>query len=198
MFRPLSDKLSSSLGALLSAALLVVALPAAAAPTQFDIDEGHTFITFKVSHIGFAWIPGAFTDFSGDLAYDPENPENSKVTFTVEVPSLATWHAERDKHLQSGDFLDAEEYPTAKFASTAYEPTGENTAILRGNLTLHGVTKPVEFKVTELAARKDPWGNFRRAWEAETELKLADFNISTLNGAVETAQVKIALEATRK
>lgn len=195
MFRQMRFKLGAALSAV---ALLTVALPAQAEPTGFDIDEGHTFVTFKVSHIGFAWIPGAFTDFNGELVYDAENRANSKVTFTVETPSLATWHAERDKHLQSGDFLDAGKYPTAKFVSTAYEPTGENTAILRGNLTLHGVTKPVEFEVNELAARKDPWGSFRRAFEAKTEIALADFNISTLNGAVETAEVSIALEATRK
>lgn len=179
-------------------ALLTTALPAQAAPEKLDIDKGHTFVTFKVSHIGFAWIPGAFTDFSGDLVYDPEKPADSKVTFTVQVPSLSTFHAERDKHLKSGDFLDAGKYSTATFVSTAYEPTGKNTAKLRGNLTLHGVTRPVEFDVTELAARKDPWGNFRRAWEAETELKLADFNIANFDGAVESAQVKVALEAVRK
>lgn len=180
------------------AALLALAAPAQAAPENLAIDKGHTFVTFKVSHIGFAWIPGRFTDFDGELVYDPEKPQDSKVTFTVKVPSLDTAHAERDKHLKSGDYLDAAEHPTAKFVSTAYEPTGENRAVLRGNLTLHGVTRTVEFRVTELAAREDPWGNFRRAWEAETELKLADFNIPNFDGAVESAEVKIALEAVRQ
>ena len=179
-------------------AMLAIAVPAGAAPEQFAIDKAHTFVTFKVSHIDFAWIPGAFTDFNGELVYDPENRANSKVTFTVKVPSLSTWHAERDKHLKSGDFLEAEKYPEAKFVSTAYEPTDEDTATLRGNLTLHGVTRPVEFTVNELAGREDPWGNFRRAFEATGEIRLADFKIANFDGAVESAEMKIALEATRK
>src|SRR5690606_21116938 len=137
--------MSRKLSIFLSLAAFLVAVPAHAEPQQFDIDKGHTFVTFKVSHIGFAWIPGAFTDFDGDLVYDPDNRANSKVTFTVKVPSIDTWHAERDKHLQSCDFFSADEFPTAKFVSTAYEPAGENAAILRGNLTIKDITKPVEF-----------------------------------------------------
>ncbi|HEX6930100.1 MAG TPA: YceI family protein [Gammaproteobacteria bacterium] len=185
------------LGILLSLSALAFAAPVNAEPQQFDIDKGHTFVTFKVSHIGFAWIPGGFTEFSGELAYDPENRANSTVTFTVQVPSIDTWHAERDKHLQSEDFFAASEYPTAKFVSTAYEPTGENTAILRGDLTIKDITKPVEFAVTELAAREDPWGNFRRGFEATTELNLADFELDYAGPVPATATVTVSLEATR-
>lgn len=190
--------MSRKTGLLLSFLALSFAAPLAAKPETLTIDKGHTFITFKVSHIGFAWIPGAFTDFSGELAYDAENPAASTVKFTVQVPSLDTFHAERDKHLKSGDFFDAGKHATATFVSTAYEPAGENQAILRGNLTIKGITKPVEFKVNELAAKEDPWGNFRRAWEAETELDLGAFKLNdALGGSPKTATVKIALEAVR-
>lgn len=178
--------------------MLLIAMPAAAAPEKLQIDPAHTFVTFKVSHIGFAWMPGLFKDFEGTLSYDPENPSNSQVEFSVKVPSLTTFHAERDKHLKSDDFLDAGKHSAATFKSTAYEKTGDSSAILRGDLTIKGVTQPVEFEVTELAGREDPWGSFRRAWSAETELKLADFNIDDFGGAAETATVKIAIEATRE
>ncbi|HEX7029003.1 MAG TPA: YceI family protein [Gammaproteobacteria bacterium] len=185
------------LSILLSLSALAFAAPLQAEPQQFNIDKGHTFVTFRVSHIGFAWIPGAFTKFDGDLVYDPENPANSKVNFTVQVPSIDTWHAERDKHLQSEDFFAADEYPTAKFVSTAYEPTGEDTAILRGELTIKDITRPVEFAVTELAAREDPWGNFRRGFEATAELNLADFELDFAGPVPESATVTVSLEATR-
>lgn len=178
--------------------LLLLAAPLNAAPEKLQIDPAHTFITFKASHIGFAWMPGLFRNFEGALTYDPDNPSNSQVEFSVEISSLATFHAERDKHLKSDDFLDAKKHPTATFKSTAYEVTGKDSAILRGDLAIKGATRPVEFEVTELASREDPWGNFRRAWSAQTELKLADFDIDDFGGAVETATVKIAIEATRK
>lgn len=178
--------------------LLLIAAPLNAAPEKLQIDPAHTFVTFKVSHIGFAWMPGLFKDFEGTLSYDPDNPSASQVDFSVKVPSLTTFHAERDKHLKSDDFLDADKHSTATFKSTAYEKTGEDSATLRGDLTLKGVTQSVEFEVTELAGREDPWGNFRRAWSAETELQLADFNIDDFGGAAETATVKIALEAKRQ
>lgn len=172
-------------------------LPAQAAPEKLTIDKGHTFIGFKVSHIGFAWMPGFFTEFDGTISYDPENPANSKTEFTVRMPSLTTFHAERDKHLKSDDFFDVARHSTARFVSTSFEETGEDTATLRGDLTIMGTTKPVQFKVTELAGKEDPWGNFRRAWSAETTIRLADFGLNDFGGAAATADVKVALEAVR-
>jgi len=189
MFRKLS--------LLIALVSLPLAAPVQAKPENLTVDTDHTFITFKISHIGFAWIPGIFTSFSGDVSYDPEKPADSKVSFTVQVPSLTTFHAERDKHLKSDDFLTAEKHGTATFVSTAYEPTGTNTANLRGDLTIKGVTKPVTFKVKELAGKKDPWGNFRRGWEAEADVKLADFELNDFNGAAPVATITVAMEATR-
>lgn len=171
--------------------------PLQAAPENLAIDKAHTFITFKASHIGFGWMPGIFTKFDGEISYDPENPSTSMVTFTVQIPSMTTFHAERDKHLKSDDYLTAEKFETAKFTSTRYEATGENTANLHGDLTIKNTTKPVTFQVTELAARKDPWDNFRRAFEAEGDIKLKDFGIDDFGGAVETVTIKVSVEAKR-
>jgi len=185
---------------LLAFALAATATPALAAEEQYEIDDGHTFVTFEISHIGFAWIPGTFNDVSGSFTYDPDNRSNSSAAFTVETASLDTNHAKRDKHLRDEDFFNVSEYPEATFESTAYEPTGENTAILRGNLTIKGTTKPVEFRVTEMAAREDPWGNFRRAFEATTEISLDDFNVDEygLGEASSTAEVRVAVEGLRQ
>lgn len=187
-----------------AAAALTLGLGTAqAAPEQYKIDDGHTFITFKVSHIGYAWMPGVFHDFSGSLSYDPENRSNSKAEFTVQTASLDTFHAERNKHLRERDGLfETADYPSAKFVSTSYEPTGPDTAVLKGNLTVKGETRPVEFEVKELAASQDPWDNFRRAFSATATLPIQDFDLTWFedNGIPlpKTADIKIAVEALRQ
>lgn len=184
----------------LAFALAVMAMPASAATEQYAIDEAHTFVTFEVSHIGYAWIPGTFNDVSGTFTYDPENRSNSSAQFTVKTASFDTEHAKRDKHLRSDEFFNVSKWPEATFRSTAYEPTGEDTAILRGDLTIKGKTNPVEFQVQELAAREDPWGNFRRAFKATTEIDMRDWNIDEygLPDVSQTVELRIAVEGLRQ
>lgn len=174
-----------------------------AAPEQYKLDTAHTFITFKVSHIGFSWMPGVFKDFSGTFTYDPENRAASSAEFTVQTGSLDTFHAERNQHLRERDGLfETEEFPTAKFVSTSYEPTGPDSATLTGELTIKGNTRTVEFKVQELAARKDPWGGFRRAFSATTTINLADFGLTYFADnnipKPKTAKINVAVEGVRQ
>jgi len=185
---------------LLAIALAATATPALTAEEQYEIDDSHTFVTFEISHIGFAWIPGTFNDVSGSFTYDPDNRSNSSAEFTVETASLDTNHAKRDKHLRGEDFFNVSKYPKATFESTSYEPIGEKTAVLKGNLTIKDTTKPVELQVTEMAAREDPWGNFRRAFQATTEISLDAFNVDEygLGEASSTAELKIAVEGLRQ
>lgn len=188
----------------IAATLLAFGVTAAqAAPEQYKLDPGHTFITFKTSHIGFSWMPGVFHDFSGTITYDPENRAASSAEFTVQTGSVDTFHAERNKHLRERDGLfETGEFPTAKFVSTSYEPTGPDSATLTGDLTIKGNTHTVEFKVQELAARKDPWGNFRRAFSATATINLVDFGLTYFadNNIPEpkTAEINISVEALRQ
>ncbi len=184
----------------LAFALAVTAIPAQAASEQYAIDEAHTFVTFEVSHIGYAWMPGRFNDVSGSFTYDPEDRSNSSTQFTIRTNSIDTNHAERDKHLRGEDFFNVSKWPEATFESTAYEPTGENTAILRGDLTIKDTTKTVEFEVEELAAREDPWENFRRAFSATTEIDMRDFNVDEydLPDVSQTVELRIAVEGVRQ
>ncbi|MCS4505215.1 Protein YceI [wastewater metagenome] len=188
----------------IAATLLAFGVTAAqAAPEQYKLDTAHTFITFKTSHIGFSWMPGVFHDFSGTITYDPEDRAASSTEFTVQTESVDTFHAERNKHLRERDGLfETGEFPTAKFVSTSYEPTGPDSAKLTGELTIKGNTHTVEFKVQELAARKDPWGNFRRAFSASATINLADFGLTYFadNNIPEpkTAEINISVEALRQ
>ncbi len=174
---------------------------AQAEPQAYQIEKSHTFIAFKISHIGYAWMPGVFKKFSGELTYDPEDRANSEVSFTVRTPSVDTFHGERDKHIrEKEDLLYTTEYPKATFESTAYEPTGPDTAELTGNLTIRGETNEVTFEVEEGKAAEDPWGNFRRAFTATGEVNLQDFGITHFEGmeAPKTANLEIAVEALRQ
>ncbi|MEP4371290.1 MAG: YceI family protein, partial [Alloalcanivorax venustensis] len=107
--------------------------------------------------------------------------------------------AERDKHLRSDDFLDVSEYPTATFESTRIEQTGERTAKITGDFTLHGVTKPVTLDAKMIGYGDDPWGGYRMGLEASTTLKLADFGITKdLGPASETVEIIISVEGVRQ
>lgn len=163
-----------------AAAITAVMLPfsqAQAASYTVDTEGDHAFVQFKISHLGFSYILGNFADFSGEFDYDPENLEGASVAFDVQVASLNSNHAERDRHILSDDFLDADEYPTATFESTGFESTGDDEGIVTGELTLHGETQTIEMPVTLLGEGDDPWGGYRAGFEGSTTLVLSEFGI---------------------
>ncbi len=166
--------LSAVFGAVLAGASV---LPAQAAEYVIDTKGAHAFIQFRVKHLGYSWLYGRFNEFSGNFSYDEAKPEASKIAVDIKVTSLDSNHAERDKHLRSKDFLDTDAFPSAKFVSTSYKSTGPKTADLSGDLTLHGVTKPVVIAVEAIGAGKDPWGGYRAGFEGKTTIKPADFGI---------------------
>ncbi|MGQ7249911.1 YceI family protein [Halomonas sp. V046] len=184
----------------LAAAALVPLSQAQAADYAIDIDGQHAFVQFKISHLGFSYILGSFESFDGSFSYDPDNLEASEANVEVEVASLTTNHAERDKHIQSADFLDADEYPTATFTSTGFAPSGDNEGVLTGDLTLHGVTNSIEMPVTLLGEGDDPWGNYRAGFEGSTELALADYDIdmSKFPEPMQTLELYVSFEGIRQ
>lgn len=181
----------------------VFSLAAQVQAADYDIDKkgAHAFVQFRVKHLGYSWLYGRFNDFDGSFTFDEKDPGKNKVKVTVDVTSLDSNHAERDKHLRSDDFLDAAKYPTATFVSTSYKPTGDNTADLTGDLTLHGVTKPITIKVEHIGAGKDPWGGYRAGFEGRATIKPADFGIPVvekLGPASEEVELFLTVEGVRK
>lgn len=142
-----------------------------------DTKGMHAAIEFKISHLGISVLKGQFREFSGTFDYDPAKQKDSKVSVTIDVTSLDTNHAERNKHLKSADFFDASKYNTATFVSTGYTPTNDKEGVMHGNFTLRGVTKPIDIQVTHIGGGKDPWGGFRQGFEGHTKLFLSDFNM---------------------
>jgi polyisoprenoid-binding protein YceI len=142
-----------------------------------DTKGAHAFIQFRIQHLGYSWLLGRFNDFSGQFSYDADNPDASSVEVRIRTASIDSSHAERDKHLRGEDFLDVEKYPQAEFTSTGYRENPDKTAVLSGNLTLHGVTRPVQIEVEPVGQGPDPWGGYRMGFTGTTRLKLADYGI---------------------
>jgi len=160
----------------LAAALL---LPAQVLAEKYVIDTkgSHAFILFRIQHLGYSWLSGRFNTFSGNFEYDEKNPNKASVQVEIDVASIDSNHAERDKHLRSDEFLHVDKFPKAKFVSTSFKENGDGTAVLKGNFTLHGVTKPVTIDVEHIGHGSDPWGGYRRGFEGTTRIALADYGI---------------------
>ncbi|MEA2690973.1 MAG: hypothetical protein QOJ16_360 [Acidobacteriota bacterium] len=133
------------------ALLLVLALPAlaSAAPVTYKVDPDHSSVTFSIRHF-VSNVQGRFKDFDGTVKYDKANPAASTVEFTAQVASIDTDNKDRDNHLKTPEFFDAAKYPTMTFTSTSVKPKDANTLDVTGNLTIHGVTKPVTIPVSVL------------------------------------------------
>jgi polyisoprenoid-binding protein YceI len=142
-----------------------------------DTKGAHASIKFRVQHLGYSWLYGRFNDFSGNFSYDEKQPDKSSVEVTIKTSSVDSNHAERDKHLRSDDFLNVAKYPEAKFISTGYTQDKDGNGVLKGNLTLNGVTKPLEIEVEFIGAGDDPWGGYRVGFEGTTRFAMADFGI---------------------
>ena len=115
--------------------------------TQWNLDLSHSSISFWVRHLMVSKVHGRFTDWSGSLTFDPRNPDGSHVEVTIDTASIDTREPQRDAHLRSADFLDVEQFPQIKFASRAIETHNDGTFTLRGDLTIRGITRPVNLEV---------------------------------------------------
>ncbi|GFM87379.1 UPF0312 protein [Pseudomonas cichorii] len=190
--------LKKSLAALALGTALLSAGQAMAADYVIDKEGQHAFIDFKISHLGYSFIHGTFKDWDGTFSFDAAKPEASKIAVELKTASLFTNHAERDKHILSKDFLDAGKYPEAKFVSTSVKSTGAKTADVTGDLTLHGVTKPIVIKATFNGEGKDPWGGYRAGFNGTSTLNLNDFGIKGPGPTSQTLDLDITLEGVQK
>jgi polyisoprenoid-binding protein YceI len=132
-----------------AAALLAASIGSAqAAPVTYAIDPAHLSVHFIVNHLGYSNLIGRFNAVKGDIAFDRDAIENSKLNVSVDTASIDTNHAKRDDHLRSPDFFNVKEFPQMTFTAGKIEKTGDKTGKLIGDLTLLGVTKPVTLDVT--------------------------------------------------
>jgi polyisoprenoid-binding protein YceI len=158
-------------------ALLLASGSVAAAPASYTLDPGHTQVHFSWSHFGFSHPAGRFDRFTGDFHFDPVDPTRSTVTVTIPVDSIDTGVAKLDEHLKGPEFFDVARYPDAVFKSRRVERNGEHGLKVTGDLTLHGVTKPVVLDVTINKIGEHPMAGTAAGFDATTTISRSAFGI---------------------
>jgi polyisoprenoid-binding protein YceI len=165
-------------------------LPAAG---TWSIDGSHSSVEFVVRHLMVAKVRGRFADFSGTIEVG-ETPEASSVEVAIETASITTGDRQRDGHLLSPDFFDAEANPTINFRSTGVRPVSGERYAVDGELTVHGETKPVTLDLEYQGSITDPFGNDKAVFSASTEIDREDWGL-TWNQALESGGVLVGKKA---
>ncbi|MGE5674039.1 MAG: YceI family protein [Mycobacterium leprae] len=166
---------------------------------KWVIDPSHSLVEFSVKHMMIATVKGRFGQFQGTILADLANLTTAEFEGTIEAASIDTRDAGRDEHLRSADFFDVAQFPQLTFKSKRLTLAGEDEFKLTGDLTMHGVTQEVVLDLTFEGQGKDPWGNIRAGFTAETRVNRKEFGL-TWNAVLETGgvlvgdQVRIALQ----
>jgi len=164
----------------------------------WQVDATHSQVVFAVKHMVVSTVRGHFDVIRGTIEFDESNPESASIEAEAEVASINTRDKNRDGHLRSADFFDAEKYPVISFKSTKVERAGDNYKVT-GDFTMHGVTRPVVFDVEYGGTVKDPYGLTRAGFNGHTKLNRKDWGL-TYGGLLETGgaivgeEVKIEFE----
>lgn len=186
---------------MLSAFIFVPTLTSIANAADYVVDYkgAHASINFKIKHLGYSWLTGRFDKFSGSFSYDAKDVSSAKIEVLVDTTSLNSNHAERDKHVRSDDFLDANKFGSAKFVSTSINDLGNGKLAIKGVLTLHGVSKDIIIDAVKIGEGKDPWGGYRVGFSGTTTIGLTDFGIPAKLGPASThVDLELHIEGVRK
>lgn len=178
--------MKSRISAVIVCTALAIGVPATSLADTYLIDKDHTSVTFQIRHL-FTKVTGRFDSFEGKVNFDPAKPEQTKVEGSIDTKSINTNVEKRDAHLRSDAFFDVEKYPKITFVSTKVTDVDPKalSGKLHGNLTIHGVEKPVVLDVQFLGRGKDPWGNEKAGFSATTKINRKDFGLNW-NETVET------------
>lgn len=156
----------------------------------WKIDSAHSHVTFGVRHMMISTARGRFGEVNGTVEFDEANPINSTVNVQIEAASIDTRDAQRDGHLRSADFLDADNYPTLTFVSKRVEKIDDSHGRIIGDLTIRGVSKEVVLDTEYAGQAKSPWGTTSAGFSAKTAINRKDWGLEW-NGALETGGVLV-------
>jgi polyisoprenoid-binding protein YceI len=165
----------------------------------WSFDPSHSSVGFSVRHLMISKVRGQFNKWEGTFDYDESDPTRSKLAVRIDAASIDTREEKRDAHLRSPDFFDAEQFPEITFESTHVEAIDDESSCVRGNLTMHGVTREIKFTVLLQGTDTDPWNNLRAGLEAVATLNRSEFDMK-FNQALGSGnvlvgdKVKIALD----
>ncbi|MEM9970041.1 MAG: YceI family protein [Pseudomonadota bacterium] len=183
--------------------LLATAFAALATPTlaadKYELDASHSQVIFSYNHLGFSTTFGMFSGFEGEIMFDQEDPSNSSVTVSMPVMSMFTGWEQRDGHFMSGDFFGAQEGDMVTFTSTSIEVTGDDTALITGDLTMNDMTKSVVLDAKLNGVGQHPMaGKDWAGFDATTTILRSDFGLGRFAPAVsDEVEVRVSIEAAK-
>lgn len=161
--------------------------------TKWALDPTHSEIGFKVKHMMFTNVSGKFDKYDGSLTTEGDEFENAQIEFSADIASINTGNADRDNHLKSADFFNAEEFPKLTFKASSFIKKSGHNYQLTGDLSLHGQTKTVTLPVEFSGLMTDPWGNTKAALSISGSISRKDWGLNW-NAALETGGVLVSDE----
>jgi polyisoprenoid-binding protein YceI len=174
--------------------------PIAARKTRWQLDTAHTSVEFAVKHLMISTVKGRFGEVSGSIKGSLDDPSRFQLEVVIPTESIDTRQSQRDAHLKSADFFDAENFPVIRFVGKRIEGDVASEFSLFGDLTIRNITRELELNVTNEGTVRDPWGSDRIGFSAKTKLDRRDFGL-TYNQALETGgfvvgdEIKISIDA---
>jgi len=163
--------------------------------SDWEFDKAHSSIEFGIDHMVITEVTGKFTEFTGSVKTEKEDFSDAKIEFYIEAKSINTNNIDRDDHLRSADFFDVDKFQQIAFVSTSFTNTSAKNYSLAGNLTMHGITKPVTFEVTYGGMIVDPYGNTKAGFKLTGKLNRTDYGL-TSSKALETGGLVVGEEVT--
>jgi len=151
---------------------------ATASATKWVIDPMHSEVQFKVKHLVISTVTGFFKDFEGAMETENDDFEDAEISFALNIDSIDTNQSQRDAHLKSAEFFDAEKYPKITFESTSFKKTGDDEFELVGDLTIKGITKPVKLVAEYGGSTQDFYGNTKAGFEVTGKINRKDFGLT--------------------
>ena len=165
----------------------------------YKADPMHSEVTFKVKHLMITNVTGNFAKFDATLTADKEDFTDAKISFEADIDSISTNNEQRDTHLKSDDFFNAEQFPKMKFESTSIKKKGDEDYVLEGNLTIRDITKPVKLDVAYGGTMTDPWGQTKAGFEITGKINRKEFGlkwtaVTEAGGIVVSDDVKLNVQ----
>lgn len=161
--------------------------------TKWVLDPTHSELGFKIKHLMISNVSGSFKNFQIEMQTDGEDLTTGDIHVTADIASIDTKNDQRDAHLRTSDFFEAEKYPVLKFQSTKVEKIDDEMYTVLGNLTMKGITKPVQLNVEYSGLTKDPWGGERAGFVVKGKINRSEFGV-TFNTILETGGVALSEE----
>jgi polyisoprenoid-binding protein YceI len=175
----------------------LVAGPASGADYIIDTEGAHAFVNFKFRHLGYSILTGTFEKFEGEFSWDPDTVSDSRISITIDTKSLNSYHAERDRHMRGDKYLDTGRFPEARFVSTDIEDKGAGAMVIRGDLTLRGVTREIAIDARRVGEGNDPWGDYRAGFEGYVTIDMRDFGVNSFI-PLHTVDMELFVEGIRQ